>query len=200
MTTSRLDTSRLDRVLQLIDERNAQDPRSELLENQDIPKELLYGQRMSATLQNFKPDAGELLQIACRAQHIERWILPRSDYPMDRQGYKQWRTQLAQHHGQLTAQLMAGCGYSEDEQQRVATILQKKQLKRDAEVQTLEDVACLVFLEYYLNEFAGKHEHQKLLDIVRKTWNKMSDEGHAAALQLPLSANMLDMVKEALGL
>ncbi len=193
-------TSRLVKILQLIDERNALDPRSELHENRATPKELLYGQRMSATLQRFKPDADELLQIACRAQHIERWILPRSDYPMDRQGYKQWRTQLAQHHAQLTAQLMASCGYSEEEQQRVATILQKKQLKRDAEVQTLEDVACLVFLEYYLEEFAGKHAHDKLLDIVRKTWNKMSEDGHAAALQLPLSGNMLDMVKEALGL
>ena len=193
-------TTRLHCILQAIDNRNAQDPRHELYDNREIPKELIYGQRMSTTLLHFKPDAGELLQIACRAQHIERWVLPRSDYPMDRQGYKQWRTQLAQHHAELTCRLMAECGFSDAEQQRVATMLQKKQLKRDGEVQTLEDVACLVFLQFHLDDFAAKHPHDKLLDIVRKTWNKMSADGHAAALQLPLSATMLELVKEALGL
>lgn len=191
-------TKRFQNVVQAIDEKNQQDPNRVEHEGQPVAKELLYGQRMSACLAQFRPDASELLQIACRAQHIQRWSIPRSDYPMDRIGYRRWRTDLGKFHAELTAELMAGCGYSDEEQQRVKGLLQKQQLKRDEEAQTLEDVACLVFLTYHLEEFAAQHNDDKVIDIIRKTWNKMSEAGHAAALKLPLSAPMAALVGQAL--
>jgi hypothetical protein len=190
--------SRLQQVLDAIDAENRQDPHQEQADGQSWPKEYLYSLRMSEQLARFAPNASELLQIAARAQHIRRWTVPRTDYPMDRAGYKHWRTDLAKYHGELTAKLMENAGYGEEEQERVKALLLKKQLKRDDEVQTLEDVICLVFIHYYLEDFATKHEEEKLLDIIRKTWGKMSEAGHAAALQVPLSAPVQSLVGKAL--
>lgn len=190
--------SRLQQVLDAIDAENRQDPHQEQADGQSWPKEYLYSLRMSEQLARFAPNASELLQIAARAQHIRRWTVPRTDYPMDRAGYKHWRTDLAKYHGELTAKLMENAGYNEMEQERVKALLLKKQLKRDDEVQTLEDVICLVFIHYYLEDFATKHEEEKLLDIIRKTWGKMSEAGHAAALQVSLSAPVQSLVGKAL--
>ncbi|WP_445396815.1 DUF4202 domain-containing protein [Zobellella sp. An-6] len=190
--------SRLQQVLDAIDAENRQDPHQEQADGQSWPKEYLYSLRMSEQLARFAPNASELLQIAARAQHIRRWTVPRTDYPMDRAGYKHWRTDLAKYHGELTAKLMESAGYGEEDQERVKALLLKKQLKRDDEVQTLEDVICLVFIHYYLEDFATKHEEEKLLDIIRKTWGKMSEAGHAAALKVPLSAPVQSLVGKAL--
>jgi F0F1-type ATP synthase gamma subunit len=62
--------------------------------------------------------------------------------------------------------------------------LRKRGLKTDPEVQLLEDVICLVFLEHYFHDFAQKHSEEKLLPIVQKTWKKMSAQAHEAALQI----------------
>ncbi len=190
--------SRLQQVLALIDTENREDPNQVQAEGQSWPKEYLYSRRMSKTLADFVPDAPELLQIACRAQHIKRWSIPRAGYPMDRAGYKRWRSELAQFHGDLTAKLMASVGYGEDEQHRIQDLLLKKQLKRDPQVQMLEDVICLVFIRHYLEDFATRHSEEKLVDIIRKTWGKMSPDGHAAALQIPLSSQMQALVGKAL--
>lgn len=192
------DRTRLERTLAAFDAANAQDPNSELHQGQAVPKELLYSQRMTEHLRQFCPEASETLQLAARSQHICRWKIPRADYPMDRQGYKKWRLDLAIFHGETAGAIMAEQGYGEGEIQRVKDLLLKRSLKRDAEVQALEDVVCLVFLEFYLDEFAAKHEEPKLIDIIQKTWNKMSEAGHAAALKLPFSAPMLALVTKAL--
>lgn len=188
----------LQATLAAFDAANQQDPNHETVNGQQVPKEWIYGQRMSARLADFQPDASVTLQLAVRAQHICRWKIPRSDYHMDRQGYKRWRSDLAQFHGETAASIMQSQGYDEEAIQRVRDLLLKRGLKRDDEVQTLEDVACLVFLEYYLEEFAAKHDEEKLIDIIRKTWNKMSIKGHEAALRLPLSDTMLQLVTKAL--
>jgi Domain of unknown function (DUF4202) len=190
--------SNLQQVLDAIDQCNSEDPNKEEHNNQQIAKELLYGQRMSGHLNQFAPEASEILQIAARAQHIKRWSIPRSDYPMNRQGYKKWRTELGKFHADTTAQLMDNAGYSAEQQERVAVLLQKKFLKRDDEVQCLEDVICLVFLEHYLEAFAAKHDEDKLIDIIRKTWKKMSEQGHEAALKLPFNDAMGALVGKAL--
>lgn len=188
----------LSQVLDAIDQKNQQDPNIVTVEGVSVAKELIYGQRMSECLAQFQPDASEHLQIACRAQHIQRWAISRRDYPMDRAGYKRWRTDLAKFHAELTAELMDNYGYAEDDQERVKSLLQKKQLKRDAQAQTLEDVACLVFLQFHLEDFAASHEDNKIIDIIAKTWNKMSDNGHAAALQLTLPEAMGELIGRAL--
>lgn len=192
------ENARLQQVLALIDIENKQDPNQDLADGQIWPKEYLYSMRMSAKQAEFAPDADELLQIACRAQHIKRWHLARASYPMDRAGYKRWRTDLGAFHGDLTAELMAKVGYSAAEQQQIKDLLLKKQLKRDPQVQALEDVICLVFMDFYLADFATRHSEQKMIDIIQKTWGKMSAEGQAAALQLQLSEEVSALVGKAL--
>lgn len=185
-------------TLAAFDKANQEDPNSEQIDGVYLAKEYLYGLRMSERLEQFCPDASEALQLAARAQHIRRWDIPRSDYPMDRAGYRQWRSRLGVYHGEVAGEIMAAYGYGQDDIARVQMLLSKRNLKRDPEVQTLEDVACLVFLQHYLEEFARKHEQSKLISILRKSWQKMSPEGQQAALALPLSDSMNSLLEQAL--
>lgn len=190
--------NQLEQTLAAFDQANAQDPNIETVNGNAIAKELIYGQRMTAQLHKFVPNPSEELQLATRSQHICRWKIPRSDYPMDRQGYKKWRLDLAVFHGETAGDIMLQNGYTIETVQRVKDLLLKRSLKRDHEVQALEDIVCLVFLEFYLEDFASKHDEEKLIDIIQKTWNKMSEDGHSAALKLPLSDAMLSLVTKAL--
>lgn len=171
-------TDRLSRALAAVDAVNAEDPdRSE-----GAPAALLYGQRMSAELARLVPDASEPLQIAARGQHIERWTSPRSGYPEGREGYLAWRTDLARHHAARVAGIMREAGYSEAEAARAATMLRKEGIKRDAEVQALEDAICFTFLRWYFAPFAPTQDAAKLERIVQKTARKMSAGARARAL------------------
>lgn len=189
---------RLARALDEFDRINAADPRRDRAGGEEHPKELLYARRMSDTLARLEPVASEELRLAVRAQHIARWQIPRGTFPNGRQGYKQWRTRLMDHHAALATEVMRRVGYGEETIARVTQLLRKQGLKRDAEVQTLEDVACLVFLEHYFDEFAAQHDDDKLVDILRKTWAKMSERGREAALALELGARELRLVERAL--
>ncbi len=190
--------SRLDNTLAAFDLANQQDPHQELVNGVMVAKEWVYAQRMTARLHVFCDSPSETLQLATRAQHICRWKIPRSDYPMDKSGYKKWRLDLAFFHGETAGAIMAEQGYDASSIERVKDLLLKRGLKRDDEVQTLEDVICLVFLEFYLQDFAAKHDEPKLIDIIQKTWNKMSEKGHVAALKLPLPDNLLQLITKAL--
>lgn len=189
---------RLRRAFERFDEINAQDPRSEVVEGEERPKELVYARRMSETLNRFEPDASEALRLATRAQHIARWRIPRSDFPEGRKGYKKWRVKLMFEHAEIAGEVLREIGYPDETVERVETLVRKQGLKRDPEVQTLEDVACLVFLEHYFDDFAEEHEDEKLVDILQKTWRKMSDRGHKAALELDLGDRARRLVERAL--
>jgi hypothetical protein len=139
---------------------------------------------MSAWLLRLAPDASEALRLAARAQHIARWRIPRSDYPEGRDGYLNWRRDLGRFHAVTAEKIFGDAGYPQDEIDRVADLLQKKGLKRDDEVQALEDAACLVFLEHEFTGFSRKHPDDKVVDIVRKTLIKMSDRGRGEAAKL----------------
>ena len=192
------DSARFDAAIERFDAANAADPNSEAFEGHTYPKELLYAQRMSAWLDKLAPNASEALRLAVRCQHIQRWHIARRDFPMDRRGYLRWRTTLAKFHATTAGDILREVGYDEETISRVQTLLRKEGLKRDAEVQCLEDVACLVFLESYFADFATRHEPDKVIDIVRKTWKKMSPQGHAAALALKLSSEAQALVAKAL--
>ena len=183
------------------DTANAEDPIKEVFEGKEYPKELLYAQRMTAWLDKFEPEASEVLRLAARAQHICRWKIPRSEYPMDRDGYNKWRTTLAKMHGDIAADIMKQVGYDAQMCEQVKTLMlmdRIKQAGRDG--QTLEDVICLVFLEFYFAPFAPQYSAPKLTSIVRKTWRKMSERGHQTALTLAPSwpADLLEIVKKAI--
>jgi hypothetical protein len=187
-------------VLEEIDRINAEDPHLEKHLDAEIPKELLYSQRMSNMLLEFESHASEVLRIAVRAQHIKRWSIPRESYSMDRKGYLLWRTDLKKFHGQLTGKLMEKSGYQTEDIQRVDDLINKRRLKTDPEAQCLEDVVCLVFLKFYFDDFIDKHakEEDKIISIIRKTWNKMSEKGHQAAMQLRHSEKALKLLGKAL--
>ncbi len=193
------ETDRYQRAIALFDAANAEDPHVE----DGQPKELLYGRRMSEMLARFAPDAPESVKLAVRAQHIQRWKVPRDSYPMDRNGYLQWRTGLYKFHANLAGELTQRAGYNEATIERVKAAVGKKGIKVNAESQMLEDVADLVFIQYYMLGFAGQHAEypeEKWLDIVRKTWKKMSDAGHAFALsgQLELPEPLVPLITKAI--
>lgn len=197
------DKSRFDLAIAKFDAANAEDPNKEMVDSKEHPKELLYAQRMSDMLNRFAPDAPEHVQLAVRAQHICRWKVPREDYPMDKPGYHKWRTYLYSFHGDTAGAIMQEVGYDDETIAKLQALLRKEKLKLNPETQLLEDVVDLTFLEHYLEAFVHKYssryEEEKLLDILRKTWKKMSEKGHEAALKLNYTPEMLAVVQKALG-
>ena len=153
---------------------------------------------MSARLAAFAPDAPESVQLAARAQHIRRWEVPRDGYPEGRAGYLKWRTDLYKRHGEVAGSIMEEVGYDEATIERVKTLLRKRGLKTDPDVQLMEDVICLVFLEHYFHDFAQKHDEEKLIPIVQKTWNKMTEQAHASALRIDYAPEDLAIIRKAL--
>lgn len=188
------ESSRLQKVLARIDAANAQDPNMEETGRAAEPAALLYGKRMSEVLGEFSPNASEELQIAVRAQHIERWKRPRKDYAEGRTGYLEWRRDAARFHAERVSELMQLEGYDEQERESVAALVLKQGIKRDPEAQTLEDVACLVFMRWYFAPFSTKHTQEELFRIVKKTARKMSASGRNAALKLPLPAELVPAI------
>jgi len=192
------DASRLARAIAAFDATNAEDPNRESYRGVEQPKELAYAEHMTEWLQRLAPNASEALRLAVRAQHIRRWTIARSDYPMDRAGYKRWRTTLAKFHAETAGRILRETGYDEETVRRVGSLIRKERLKLDPEAQLLEDVACLVFLESYFADFAHAHDQAQVVEIVRKTWNKMSERGHVAAFALPLSREARTLIEKAL--
>lgn len=187
-------TDRFEAALAAIDALHAEDP-----ERVDgVPAELRYARRMSAALEELAPDASEALRLAVRAQHLQRWRIPRSDYPEGKAGYHQWRTAQSKAHAELAAAAVRDAGYDEATAERVARLVRKKDLKRDPEAQALEDAACLVFLEHELASFARQRDEAHVIRILQKTWRKMGERGRALALELPLSADARALVERAL--
>jgi hypothetical protein len=167
------------------DQANGEDPNKDTHDGKEYPKELLYAKRMGEMQERYVPEASDAVKLAVRAQHIQRWKIARNEFPMDRQGYLQWRTKLYKFHAETAARLMQEAGYDNEMTERVMNIVSKKGLKVNAETQLMEDVADLVFIEHYMMEFATKHpeyEEDKWIQIIRKTWQKMSPRAHEFAL------------------
>ncbi len=165
-------------ALAAVDAANAADPNAE----GGRPAALLYGERMCAELDRLFPASSDVLRIAARGQHVERWLLPRADYPEGKAGYLDWRREQARRHAARVAGIMADAGYGAADQDRAGVLLRKEGIKRDAEVQALEDVICFVFLRWYFAPFAAKHPTEEVQRIVEKTARKMSDEGRIRVL------------------
>jgi hypothetical protein len=181
-----------------IDAANAADPNLVDDNGQQRPLEIVHAERRTHWIEQLVgAAASEALLLAARAQHIERWTIPRDSYPRDRIGYLKWRTDLKNYHAERTATILAEVGYNEATIERVTDLIQKKAIKRDAEAQAIEDALCLVFLETQLSDFAQK-EADKIIDILRKTWPKMSPQGQQLALTLPLAEADRAIIEAAL--
>jgi hypothetical protein len=194
---------RFDRAIARFDAANAEDPNREVVDGREHPKELLYAERMSAMLARYLPDASEALRLAARCQHIQRWKIPRADYPMTRMGYHQWRTRLRDFHADLAATILGEAGYDAATAARVRSLIRKEALKTDPDAQALEDVVDLVFLESYLARFVAAHadyDEAKFVDILARTAKKMSARGRDAALSLSeLPPALAPVVRKAMG-
>jgi hypothetical protein len=191
-----------DRTVALIDAANAEDPRMDAAAGKPVPRELLYGQRMAEMIGRYAPEADDVMKLAVRGQHIQRWKTPRDSYPMTREGYLAWRTGLYKFHAETVGRLMKEAGYDDAAIERAKQAVGKRGLKVNPDTQMLEDVTDLVFIEHYMLEFAGQHAEyteDKWLDIVRKTWKKMSERAHAFALsgQLKLPAPLVPLITKA---
>jgi len=187
------------KAMALFDAANAEDPH----QDEGQPKELLYSRRMTGMLGRFAPDAPEAAQLAIHAQHIRRWTVPRDSYPMNRDGYLAWRTGLYKFHAETTGELMREAGYDDAMIERVQKAVGKRGLKVNADTQLLEDIANLVFIEHYMLAFAsGKpgYDEAKWLDIIRKTWKKMSRAAQDFALsgQLKLPEPLVPLITKAI--
>jgi hypothetical protein len=196
------DPHRFERTIALFDAANAEDPNQEMADGKAWPKELLYGQRMTEMLERFAPDASEAVRLACRAQHIQRWKIPRKDYAMTPEGYQSWRTTLYKFHAELAGKFMQEAGYDAEMIERVKKVVSKRGLKVNPETQMMEDVADLVFIEHYMLGFAAQkadYTEEKWLVIIRKTWKKMSDQAHAFAVsgKLKLPESLVPLILKA---
>ena len=194
----------LDKAIDLIDEANAKDPNIVKDEcGNEWPKELIYSLRMTDMLNRFCTDADDVAKISMRGQHIQRWTSARKNFPMDRQGYLQWRTQLYKFHANTTADIMQQVGYDEESIERVRKAVGKRGIKVNPDTQLLEDITDLVFIEHYLLAFAEKHpdyDEEKWLDIIRKTWKKMSESAQQFALEgsIRLPESLVPLIQKAL--
>ena len=193
------ESTQFNRVIQKFDAVHSQDPRKVAINGKKITWSLLYHRRLTYWIRRLEPNASETLLIAARCQHLSRWNTPRDDYPKGRNGYKKWRKNAAKFHAQEAAKILREEGYKETTIGRLQELLQKVRLKLDPEVQLFEDAVCLVFLENELSDFSDKHDDQKLLLILQKTWRKMSSTGHRMApeivMKLPKEIRVL--VKKA---
>lgn len=195
----RFDQTRFNQAVALFDAANAEDP------NQDAgqPKELLYGQRMSEMIGRFAPDASEAARLAVRAQHIRRWTVPRNSYPMDKEGYHAWRTGLYTFHANTAGELMREAGYDDAMIERVKKAVGKRGIKVNTDTQMLEDIANLVFIEHYMLAFAAskpEYDEAKWLEIIRRTWGKMSKNAQAFALsgKIKLPEPLIPLISKAI--
>lgn len=192
-----IDKKRFEKAIASFDAYNSNDPHREKTEDRDIPKEFLYAVRMTGKLNHYEPNAPETVQLAVRCQHIGRWEIARTAYPMDRKGYLQWRSQLALHHAKVASGILEECGYDTETIDKVKFLLQKKQLHQNADTQLLEDVVCLVFIEFYLDEFARQHDDDKVVDILQKTLKKMSPRAIQEALKITVTDHVKKLIEKA---
>jgi hypothetical protein len=193
-----MDRERFESAVAAFDQANAEDPTHEQVGGIARPRELVHAEWLAAWVERLEPSPSEALRLAARCQHLQRWKISRSSYPEGRVGYLQWRTQLARFHADRAAEILASAGYERALIDQVRRINLKQGLRSDPDVQTMEDALCLSFIEHEFDAFAAKHDDQKLIEILRKTWKKMSPRGRDAALALDASPRLRDLLGRAL--
>lgn len=192
------DSSRFQAAIDAFDRANSEDPHALSVAGVERPRELVQAERLSGWVERLAPQASEALRLAARCQHIRRWQISRESYPTGRVGYLQWRTQLGRFHADTVTRILEEVGYERELIDAVRRINLKQGLHSNPDTQTMEDALCLAFLEFEFEEFCAKYPTEKVVEVVQKTWKKMSAKGHEAALGLPFSEASLQIVKRAL--
>jgi len=177
---------------------NALDPNTVEVDGQPMPKELHDALAMTRWVEALYPDASEAVHLAARCQHLCRWEVPRNSYPEGRAGYLKWRADLKKRHSEKSAEVLRAQGYDASLVDSVSAINLKQDLKLNPDVQQIEDALCLVFLENQFEGYLDQWDGEKIIRILQKTWSKMSERGHEAALTLEMSARARALVERAL--
>jgi hypothetical protein len=185
-------------AIRRLDEANSADPNTVSIDGETVPYELFYAQRLTEWVERLSPSASPALLLAARGQHICRWMIPRSSYPMTRAGYLKWRTDLKQFHAKKSGQILTESGCSQDLITRVQELNLKKNLGHDPELQILEDALCLVTLQYQLTDLVRKTDPEKMVSILQKTWKKMSSQARDEALRLSYPEEQKTLLSRAL--
>jgi Domain of unknown function (DUF4202) len=179
------------------DEVNAQDPTKVTAQQALRPRELLFAERLEAWVFKLDSNPSPALRLSARCQHLGRFEVPRKSYPEGRVAYLKWRKDLAHFHAEKAGVIMREAGISDEVIEQVRRIQLKQELKQNPDTQTMEDALCLSFLEFELDEFAEKHDDAKVIEILQKSWRKMSPRAHGLALTLPFTGRTLDLVRRA---
>lgn len=186
------------RARELIDAVHAGDPHRR---PDGQPAELVYADRMEAWVAQVAADPTPLLRLAARCQHLERWAVPRASFPDGKVGYLNWRKSLYTKQAERARSLLVEAGFPAEAAADVATWVAKSGLKTNPGTQALEDAACLVFLENEIGAFAAQHAdypQEKFIEIIRKTWRKMSPRAQELARGLALPPGIAALVTAAL--
>jgi hypothetical protein len=153
---------------------NARDPNLIVDGAGQRPKELVDAERLARWVEKLAGEPSEALALASHCQHLRRWEVPRTDYEQGRIGYLKWRKALARFHADCAGEILSREGYDAETLSAVRQINLKQGMLHNPDVQTMEDALCLSFLEHEIGQFAAKHPDDKLIDIIAKTWGKMS--------------------------
>ncbi|MGB7768312.1 MAG: DUF4202 domain-containing protein [Verrucomicrobiia bacterium] len=192
------DIKQFEAALRRFDGENARDPNPETADGVAQPRELCYARQLNGWVLRLCPDASEALRLAARCQHLCRWEIPRSSYPMTRAGYLQWRATLKKFHAQKAGEILRELGYAEDVIRRVQDLNLKKHFPDDPETRVLEDALCLVFLEHQFAGLAAKTAEDKTINALQKSWQKMTPAARAEALKLNYGEREKTLLKRAL--
>ena len=185
---------KFDAAIRRFDEENSRDPNQE----NEQPRELLYAGRLTNWVMKLSPNASEALRLAARCQHICRWQSPRENYPMTRPGYLKWRADLKKFHAEKSGAILRDVGYDDATIHRVQELNLKKNFPADAECRVLEDALCLVFLEFQFATLAAKSDDEKMVNALRKSWEKMTEAARAEALKLKYGMHEMHLIEQAL--
>lgn len=181
-----------------IDDANAADPNVLVVGGVARPKEVVHAEMLTRWVGELLPSASDAVLLSARAQHIRRWEHPRSELPDGRTGYLRWRTQLKDFHAELAASILTDLDYDAVSIERVRTLIRKRAPTSDPEAQALEDGLCLVFMETQFQSLNDRLADDKMVEVLRKTWLKMSPAGRTFALALDLAPHHRDLVERAL--
>jgi len=177
---------------------NAADPNVEIVDGYAQPRELVYSQWLTDWVLRLAPAASEALQLAARCQHLRRWEIPRQSYPMDKAGYLRWRADLKKFHAEKSGKILSELGYDDATILRVQELNLKKNHPKDLEVCVLEDALCLVFLEHQFAALAAKADDEKMINALKKSWQKMTPAAREQALKLKFGPREQSLIDRAL--
>lgn len=177
------------------DEINRQDPRRQLFQGQEVPRELIFSQRVTFWLNQLQPNPSEVVQLAARSHTVCRWEVPRDRYERNTVGYHEWRRKTAEHSAATATRILTELGFPEKVRKRVVDLITRVLPAKEAEAQLLEDADCLAFCEIKFEVYARQWDQDKLRRILKGTWSKMSPAARRMSDQLSIAPRLKQLLE-----